>query len=57
MHTRRHEPARAGELARSCLAVDRARAYFGLAAPIELTEGLRRTLDWVRTLPAPEPTC
>jgi UDP-glucose 4-epimerase len=51
-----HEPARAGELARSCLAVDRARADFGLAPPIELTEGLRRTLDWVRTLPAAEPS-
>src|SRR3954454_24460076 len=49
------EPPRAAELPRSCLAVDRARADFGLAPSIELTEVLRRTLDWVRTLPAPEP--
>ncbi len=45
-----HEPARAGELLRSCLDVSRARAGFGLAPPIALTEGLRRTLDWVRTV-------
>jgi UDP-glucose 4-epimerase len=50
-----HEPARAGELHRSCLDVSRARADFGLAPPIALTEGLRRTLDWVRTLPPAAP--
>jgi UDP-glucose 4-epimerase len=46
-----HEAPRAGELLRSCLDVSRARDDFGLAPPIALTEGLRRTLDWVRTLP------
>ncbi|WP_214407331.1 NAD-dependent epimerase/dehydratase family protein [Pseudonocardia lacus] len=46
-----HDAPRAGELLRSCLDVSRARADFGLAPPIALTEGLRRTLDWVRTLP------
>ncbi|HZG89360.1 MAG TPA: UDP-glucose 4-epimerase, partial [Pseudonocardia sp.] len=50
-----HQPARAGELHRSCLDVSRARADFGLAPPIALTEGLRRTLDWVRTLPPAQP--
>jgi UDP-glucose 4-epimerase len=45
-------PARAGEVRRSCLDVSRAREAFGLPAPTDLTTGLRRTLDWVGTLPA-----
>jgi UDP-glucose 4-epimerase len=47
-------PPRGGEVLRSCLDVTRARRELGLAAPTELTEGLRRTLAWVRTLPATE---
>jgi len=43
-------PARPGEVLRSCLDVSRARAELGLAAPTSLTDGLRATLEWVRTL-------
>ena len=43
-------PARAGEVLRSCLDVTRARDDLGLAAPTPLTEGLRATLGWVRTV-------
>jgi UDP-glucose 4-epimerase len=43
-------PERAGEVRRSCLDVTRARGELGLAAPTPLTEGLRATLDWVRTV-------
>jgi UDP-glucose 4-epimerase len=43
-------PARAGEVLRSCLDVTRARDDLGLAAPTPLTEGLRATLDWVRSV-------
>ena len=46
----RFEPERAGEVRRSCLDVTRARAELGLGAPTPLTDGLRATLDWVRTL-------
>lgn len=47
-------PPRAGEVLRSCLDVSRARAELGLAEPTPLTDGLRATLDWVRTVvPAP----
>ncbi|MDN5933218.1 MAG: NAD-dependent epimerase/dehydratase family protein, partial [Pseudonocardia sp.] len=43
-------PARAGEVRRSCLDVTRARTELGLGEPTPLTDGLRATLDWVRTL-------
>jgi UDP-glucose 4-epimerase len=43
-------PARPGEVLRSCLDVTRARAELGLPEPTSLTDGLRATLDWVRTL-------
>jgi UDP-glucose 4-epimerase len=46
------QPARAGEVRHSCLDVGRARHALGLPDPTDLTTGLRRTLDWVRTLPA-----
>ncbi len=45
-----HQPARAGEVLRSCLDVTRARTDLGLGDPTPLTDGLRATLDWVRTL-------
>jgi UDP-glucose 4-epimerase len=44
-------PARPGEVLRSCLDVSRARTDLGLPEPTGLTDGLRATLDWVRTLP------
>lgn len=47
-------PARAGEVLRSCLDVGRARHELGLADHTDLTDGLRRTLAWVRTLPVAE---
>jgi UDP-glucose 4-epimerase len=43
-------PARNGEVLRSCLDVTRARSELGLPPPTSLTDGLRATLDWVRTL-------
>jgi UDP-glucose 4-epimerase len=42
-------PARAGEVSRSCLAVDLARSELGWAAETPLLEGLRVTLDAART--------
>ncbi|MGH3588104.1 MAG: NAD-dependent epimerase/dehydratase family protein, partial [Pseudonocardia sp.] len=39
------QPARPGEVLRSCLDVSRARAELGLRAPTDLTDGLRATLD------------
>jgi UDP-glucose 4-epimerase len=44
----RYRPARAGELRRSCLDVRRARQDLGVAASVELTTGLRHTVDWLR---------
>lgn len=43
-------PERAGEVLRSCLDVTRARDELGLTDPTDLTEGLRATLEWVRSL-------
>jgi UDP-glucose 4-epimerase len=45
-------PARAGEVQRSCLSVDRARRELGVAATVDLAEGLRHTLTWIRALTA-----
>lgn len=45
-------PARPGEVERSCLAVDRARAELGIGEPTLLDTGLRATLDWVRSVTA-----
>jgi UDP-glucose 4-epimerase len=41
----RHEPARTGEVARSCLDVSRARAELGWSAQVRLDDGLRRTVE------------
>jgi UDP-glucose 4-epimerase len=43
-----HEPARAGELARSALATGLARAALGWEPRIDLPTGAVRTLDWFR---------
>ena len=43
-----HAPPRAGELARSALAVDRARRELGWAPQVELADGTARVLDWFR---------
>jgi len=43
-------PARPGELLRSCLDVTRARRDLGLPSPTPLSDGLFRTLEWIRTL-------
>lgn len=45
-------PGRPGELDRSCLDVTRARRDLGLPPPTPLSDGLRHTLQWVRTLHA-----
>ena len=44
------QPARPGELHRSCLDVRRARAELGIPEPTPLVEGLAATLAWVREL-------
>jgi UDP-glucose 4-epimerase len=44
----RHEPARPGEVARSCLDPSRAKAELGWTAGTSLEDGLARTLDWAR---------
>lgn len=46
-------PARPGEVLRSCLDVTRAREDLGLTDPTPLAEGLRPTLEWVRTVTPP----
>lgn len=43
-----YAPPRAGELARSALSNERARAALGWAPQVELAEGARRVLDWFR---------
>jgi UDP-glucose 4-epimerase len=43
------EPARPGEVLRSCLDVTRARGDLALNAPTPLELGLARTLDWIRS--------
>jgi UDP-glucose 4-epimerase len=42
--------ARPGELDRSCLDVTRAREELGWAAEVDLREGLRRTVEWARSV-------
>jgi UDP-glucose 4-epimerase len=42
-------PRRPGEVHRSCLDVRRSVAELGLPRPVPLVDGLRRTLDWIRT--------
>lgn len=43
-------PARLGEMDRSCLDVTRAREELGWTPSVELADGLRRTMDWARTV-------
>src|SRR5215207_4423874 len=42
-------PQRPGEVHRSCLDVRRAVAELGLGRSVPLVDGLRRTLDWIRS--------
>lgn len=44
----RHEPERAGEVRRSCLAVARAKELLGWSARTSLSDGLERTLEAAR---------
>ncbi len=44
-----HAPARAGELARSALAVGLAGELLGWSPQVGLAEGTKRTIDWFRT--------
>jgi UDP-glucose 4-epimerase len=48
-----HEAAKPGEQRRSVLDVAKGRAALGLAAPVSLAEGLRRTAAWFRESPKP----
>jgi UDP-glucose 4-epimerase len=45
------EPARLGELARSCLDIGRARATLGWAPSVAIRDGLRLTLEAARAIP------
>jgi UDP-glucose 4-epimerase len=45
-----YAPARGGEVQRSCLDVRAAVGDLALAPPVPLVDGLRSTLEWVRTL-------
>jgi UDP-glucose 4-epimerase len=46
------EPARLGELARSCLDIGRARETLGWAPSVAIREGLRLTLEAARATPS-----
>jgi UDP-glucose 4-epimerase len=43
-----HSPARAGDVPHSLASIERARSWLGFEPRVQLTEGLRRTLDWYR---------
>ena len=47
----RHEPARPGEVQRSCLDPSRAARELGWSARTDLERGLELTLDWARAQP------
>jgi UDP-glucose 4-epimerase len=47
----RHEPARAGDVRDSQAANGRLRDLFPDVRPVELEVGIKRTMDWFRTLP------
>jgi UDP-glucose 4-epimerase len=51
-HDAEHAPAKAGEQLRSVLNATKLRTAGGLPEPVKLSEGLRQTIDWMRTLPA-----
>lgn len=42
----KYEPARAGEIHKSCLDVDRAKEKLGWSAKTSLQEGIRKTIQW-----------
>jgi UDP-glucose 4-epimerase len=44
-----HAPPRAGDVPHSLASIQRARDWLGYEPRVQLTEGLRRTLDWYRT--------
>jgi len=50
--TPQFEPARLGELARSCLDIGRARATLGWAPSVAIRDGLRLTLEAARATPS-----
>lgn len=43
------EPARAGDILRSCADISRAEKAFGYKPQVSVGEGLRRTVEWYRT--------
>ena len=51
----RHEPERAGDIKHSYADIAKARARLGYTASVSFAEGLRRTLEWYRSTPAPRP--
>jgi UDP-glucose 4-epimerase len=51
-HDAEHGPAKAGEQLRSVLDAAKIRAAAGLSEFVQLNEGLRQTIEWMRTQPA-----
>jgi nucleoside-diphosphate-sugar epimerase len=51
----RHDPPRPGDILHSLADIGRAREVLGYEPRVDVTEGLRRTVDWYRSLGAPEP--
>ncbi len=45
-----HAPAKPGEQRRSCLSYELAKKILGWEPKVDITEGVRRTLDWTKTL-------
>jgi UDP-glucose 4-epimerase len=48
-----HGPPRPGDIRHSRAKIDRIRAELGYAPAVSFAEGLRRTLEWYRSLPKP----
>lgn len=51
----RHDPPRPGDILHSLADIGRAREILGYEPRVDVTEGLRRTVEWYRSLAAPEP--
>ena len=50
----RHDPPRPGDILHSLADIGRARESLGYEPRVDVTEGLRRTVEWYRSLAAPE---
>ena len=53
--TPRHDPPRPGDILHSLADISRARERLGYEPGVDVTEGLRRTVEWYRSLVEPQP--